>query len=80
MIPSILSNLIPIESKYSRTTFHPIKNYIRTKILKFNYVIQIKTLVYFNTDLFKFITLHFKIVSTAIRFLILTYVLHNGSK
>ena len=44
--------------------FHPIKNY-QIKTFEFNYVIDVIARTIFNTDFFKFIILHFYIVSTA---------------
>ena len=54
-------------------------NIIKIKIFKFNYVIKITTRRIFNTSFsfLKFILLYFSIVSKAILFSVLTYVLHN---
>ena len=67
------------KSECFRLIFHLLMNY-QNQNLQIYYDVKIKTRTIFNANFYKFMILHFYIVSTAIRFSALTYVLHNDSK
>ena len=65
------------------SAFFHLLNIIKIKIFTFNFIIKIIAHAIFNTNVFKFIILHFYIfVRTAMRFFVfvLTYISHNDSK